>query len=82
MDVVARAGGRSERRPGAWRFIHFIFGRQHDLRSYPNALFQRRGGRKRIVAPDGSELAPSSKPQPDGTLEGAGAGLALAADAR
>jgi hypothetical protein len=30
--------------------------------------FQRRGGRKRIVAPDGRELAPSSKPQPDGTL--------------
>jgi hypothetical protein len=30
--------------------------------------FQRRGGRKRIVAPDGSELAPSSKPQPDRTL--------------
>jgi hypothetical protein len=30
--------------------------------------FQRRGGRKRIVAPDGSELAPGSKPQPDGTL--------------
>ena len=30
--------------------------------------FQRRGGRKRIVAPDGSELAPSSKPQPEGTL--------------
>jgi hypothetical protein len=30
--------------------------------------FQRPGGRKRIVAPDGSELAPSSKPQPDGTL--------------
>ena len=30
--------------------------------------FQRRGGRKRIVAPDGSELAPRSKPQPDGTL--------------
>jgi hypothetical protein len=30
--------------------------------------FQRRGGRKRIVAPDGSELAPSAKPQPDGTL--------------
>jgi len=30
--------------------------------------FQRRGGRKRIVAPDGTELAPSSKPQPDGTL--------------
>jgi hypothetical protein len=29
--------------------------------------FQRRGGRKRIVAPDGSELAPT-KPQPDGTL--------------
>jgi hypothetical protein len=30
--------------------------------------FRRRGGRKRIVAPDGNELAPSSKPQPDGTL--------------
>jgi hypothetical protein len=30
--------------------------------------FQRRGGRKRIVAPDGGELAPSSKPQPDGAL--------------
>jgi hypothetical protein len=26
--------------------------------------FQRGGGRKRILAPDGSELAPSSKPQP------------------
>jgi hypothetical protein len=25
--------------------------------------FRRRGGRKRIVAPDGSELTPSSKPQ-------------------
>ena len=30
--------------------------------------FRRRGGRKRIVAPDGSELAPATKPQPDGTL--------------
>jgi hypothetical protein len=30
--------------------------------------FQRRGGRKRIVAPDGSELTPTSKPQPDGAL--------------
>src|ERR671918_878816 len=30
--------------------------------------FQRRGGRKRIVAPDGSEMAPTSKPQPDGIL--------------
>ena len=30
--------------------------------------FQRRGGRKRIVAPDGNELAPVNKPQPDGTL--------------
>jgi hypothetical protein len=30
--------------------------------------FQRRGGRKRVVAPDGSELAPNSKPQPDGAL--------------
>jgi hypothetical protein len=30
--------------------------------------FQRRGGRKRIIGPDGSELAPATKPQPDGTL--------------
>ena len=30
--------------------------------------FQRRGGRKRIVAPDGSEIVPSLKPQPDRTL--------------
>jgi len=30
--------------------------------------FQRRGGRKRIVAPDGSEVTPSSHSQPDGTL--------------
>ena len=30
--------------------------------------FQRRGGRKRIVAPDGSEIAPTTKPQPDGAL--------------
>ena len=30
--------------------------------------FQRHVGRKRIVAPDGSEIAPTSKPQPDETL--------------
>jgi hypothetical protein len=30
--------------------------------------FQCRGGRKRIVAPDGSEIVPTSKPQPDETL--------------
>jgi hypothetical protein len=30
--------------------------------------FQRRGGRKRIVAPDGREIAPAMKPQPHGTL--------------
>ena len=30
--------------------------------------FQRRGGRKRIVAPDGRELVPVTKPQPDGAL--------------
>jgi hypothetical protein len=30
--------------------------------------FQRRGGGKRIVASDGSEIVPASKPQPDGTL--------------
>jgi hypothetical protein len=30
--------------------------------------FQRRGGRKRIMTPDGSAIVPTSKPQPDGTL--------------
>jgi hypothetical protein len=30
--------------------------------------FQRRGGRKRIVAPDGSAIVPAPNPQPDGTL--------------
>ena len=30
--------------------------------------FQRRGGRKGIVAPDGSEMVPTTKPRPDGTL--------------
>jgi len=30
--------------------------------------FQRRGGRKRIVAPDGSGLAPARSSQPDGAL--------------
>ena len=30
--------------------------------------FQRRGGRKRIVAPDGSAIVPTNRPQPDGTL--------------
>ena len=30
--------------------------------------FRRRGGRKRIVAPDGSELVPATKAQPDGAL--------------
>jgi hypothetical protein len=44
--------------------------------------FQRRGGRKRIVSPDGSDLAPAPKAQgerrPD---QGAGAGVAVAADA-
>jgi hypothetical protein len=30
--------------------------------------FQRRGGRKCIVAPDSSAIVSSSKPQPDGTL--------------
>ena len=30
--------------------------------------FQRRGGRKRIVTPDGSAILPTSKQQLDGTL--------------
>jgi hypothetical protein len=30
--------------------------------------FQRRGGRKRIVTPDGTAIMQTSKPHPDGTL--------------
>jgi hypothetical protein len=30
--------------------------------------FQRRGGRKRIVAPDGTAIVPTDGPQPDRTL--------------
>ena len=30
--------------------------------------FQRRGGRKRLIAPDGSVVAPNAKPAPEGTL--------------
>jgi hypothetical protein len=30
--------------------------------------FQRRSGRERIVAPDGSGFVPTSNPQPDGLL--------------
>jgi hypothetical protein len=30
--------------------------------------FQHLGGRKRIVAPDGSAIVPATKPQPDGTF--------------
>jgi hypothetical protein len=45
--------------------------------------FQRRGGRKRIAMPDGTAIVPASRARPDGTLgQGAGAGVALAADAR
>jgi uncharacterized protein (DUF2345 family) len=36
--------------------------------------FQRRGARKRIVGPDGSEIAPTTKPQPDSPLVKALAG--------
>jgi hypothetical protein len=43
--------------------------------------FQRRGGRKRIMAPDGSEIAPTTKPQPDGALCKALARVAMAAHA-
>jgi hypothetical protein len=37
---------------------------------------------RRILGPEGSEIAPTSKPQPHGTLVEARAGVALAADAR
>ena len=52
------AAVQSDDPPRRWNRMGFVF----------TVRFQRRGGRKRIVAPDGSELAPSSKPQPDGTL--------------
>jgi hypothetical protein len=34
----------------------------------PMWFLQHRGGRTRIVAPDGTAIVPTSKPQPDGTL--------------
>jgi hypothetical protein len=34
----------------------------------PRVRFYRRGGRKRIVVPDGSAMVPATRPQPDGTL--------------
>jgi hypothetical protein len=37
------------------------------LRGIP-MRFQNRGGRKRIVAPDGSAIVLSAEPQPDGML--------------
>jgi hypothetical protein len=36
-------------------------------RALPRRL-HRCGGRKRIVAPDGSAIVPNSRPQPNGTL--------------
>ena len=45
--------------------------------------FQRRGGRKRIVAPDGSEIAPTIEAAARWHAgQGARAGVAMAADAR
>ena len=44
--------------------------------------FQRRGGRKRIVAPDGSELAQLEAAVRRYAGQGAGQGAAMAADAR
>jgi hypothetical protein len=29
--------------------------------------FQRRGGRERIVVPDGTQLTPATRPRPDGS---------------
>ena len=44
--------------------------------------FQRRGGRKRIVAPDGSEIAPTLEAAAGRHAgQGARAGVAMAADA-
>jgi hypothetical protein len=39
---------------------------------------QRRGGRKRIVGPDGSAIMPSLKPQPDHPGQGARTSVAVA----
>ena len=45
--------------------------------------FQRRGGRKRIVALDGIQIVPTSKTAARQHLgQGAGPGVAVAADAR
>ena len=45
--------------------------------------FQRRGGRKRIVAPDGSAIVPELEAAAGRHAgQGAGAGVAMAADAR
>jgi hypothetical protein len=41
---------------------------RHDAVARIPSRFQRRGGRKRIVAPDGSEIAPSTMLEPDGSL--------------
>jgi hypothetical protein len=43
--------------------------------------FQRRGGRRRIVPPDGSTIASAIKLSQTAPGEGAGAGVAVAADA-
>ena len=44
--------------------------------------FHRRGGRKRIVAPDGSAIIPATKPQLDGHAnQGASPRIAVAANA-
>ena len=54
-----------------WRGTPISEGIRFDVRTLIVPIpmrFQRRGGRKRIVAPDGSAIIPSSKPQPDGTL--------------
>jgi hypothetical protein len=45
--------------------------------------FQRRGSRQRLVAPDGNPIVPTSKPAARRYAgQGAGAGLAMTADAR
>jgi hypothetical protein len=49
--------------------VHRItVGRQHARRSAFPIRFQRRNGRKRIVAPDGSAIVPVTRPRPEGTL--------------
>jgi hypothetical protein len=63
MSLVGELRQQGERRRGS---MSRLDGRTLIVRI--PMRFHRRGGRKRIVAPDGSEIAPTTKPHPDRTL--------------